>query len=267
MKPEVLGLPNNVSLPEGTARNTGFPVYSVVVPFYNEEVAAPHLLREILAVMARLDGPAECLCIDDGSSDGTAALLNAFAAQPGSPVRVLAFPKNRGQAAALWAGLHEARGRIILTMDGDGQNDPGDIPRLLDALTGTDMVVGVRQNRQDSTSRRWMSRLANAVRARVLGDGMRDSGCALKAFRREVVAALIPLRTLYSFIPAMAVAAGFRIRQIPVQHRARTGGRSSYGALVFLWRPLVDLLGMWWFSRRAFSQVNQPRTSIGERAV
>ncbi len=267
MTPEVLSLPRYVSLPEGVTRNTVSPVYSVVVPFYNEEVAAPRLLQEILAVLARLDGPAECLCIDDGSSDGTAAVLNAFAALPDSPVRVIAFPKNKGQAAALWAGLHEARGRIVLTLDGDGQNDPADIPRLLHALTGADMVVGVRQNRRDNTSRRWMSRLANAVRGRDLGDGMRDSGCALKAFRREVVAALIPIRTLYSFIPAMAVAGGFRTRQVPVQHRARTGGRSSYGALVFLWRPLVDLVGMWWFSRRAFPQVEQPRTGIGERAT
>jgi glycosyltransferase involved in cell wall biosynthesis len=265
MTPEDLSLPRYVSLLEGVTRNTVSPVYSVVVPFYNEEVAAPRLLQEILAVLARLDDPAECLCIDDGSSDGTAAVLNAFAAQSGSPVRVIAFSKNRGQAAALWVGLHEARGRIIITLDGDGQNDPGDIPRLLDALTGADMVVGVRQNRRDNASRRWMSMLANAVRARVLGDGMRDSGCALKAFRREVVASLIPIRTLYSFIPAMAVAGGFRTRQVPVQHRARTGGRSSYGALVFLWRPLVDLVGMWWFSRRAFPQVEQPRNGIGEQ--
>jgi len=264
---EDLSLPRYVSLLEGATPNTVCPVYSVVVPFYNEEVAASHLLQEILAVLARLDSPAECLCIDDGSSDETGAILKAFAAQPDSPVRVLAFPKNRGQAAALWTGLHEARGRIIITLDGDGQNDPADIPRLLDALRDADMVVGVRQNRQDNVSRRWMSRLANAVRSRILGDGMRDSGCALKVFRREVVASLIPIRTLYSFIPAMAVAAGFRIRQIPVQHRARIGGRSNYGALVFLWRPLVDLVGMWWFSRRAFPQVEQPRTGIGERAT
>lgn len=267
MTPEDSSLPRYVSLPEGATRKTAFPVYSVVVPFYNEEVAAPHLLQEILAVLARLDSPAECLCIDDGSIDGTAAVLNAFAARPDSLVRVLALPKNRGQAAALWAGLHGARGRIIVTLDGDGQNDPGDIPRLLEALMGADMVVGVRQKRQDSASRRLMSRLANAVRARVLGDGMRDSGCALKAFRRDVVDALIPIRTLYSFIPAMAVAAGFRIRQIPVRHRARTGGRSSYGVLVFLWRPLVDLVGMWWFSRRAFPQVDMPRTDTGKQAT
>lgn len=251
----------------GEVQRTACPVYSVVVPFYNEEAAAQQLLPEILSALAQLSGPAECLCIDDGSRDRTAAILRAFAEQPGSPVRVISLPRNGGQAAALWAGLHEARGSIVITLDGDGQNDPGDIPRLLDALPGCDMVVGIRQNRRDDASRRWMSRLANAVRGRVLGDGMRDSGCALKAFRREVVAALIPIRTLYSFIPAMAVAAGFRIRQVPIQHRARTGGRSSYGALVFLWRPLVDLVGMWWFSRRAFPQAEMPRTDSRERTA
>jgi hypothetical protein len=127
---------------------------------------------------------------------------------------------------------------------------PADIPRLLAALETADMVVGIRQNRQDSGLRRRISRLANAVRSRVLRDGVRDSGCALKAFRREVVGALIPLRTLYSFMPAMAAASGFVVVQVPVQHRARQGGRSNYGLRVFLWRPLLDMLGMWWFTRR-----------------
>lgn len=230
------------------------PVYSVVVPFYNEEVAAPLLVQEILSVLAQLDGPAECLCVNDGSRDKTEAVLNALATTPDSSVRVITHSKNQGQAAALWRGLREARGRIVITMDGDGQNDPADIPRLLDALAGVDMVVGIRRQRQDNGARRWMSRLANAARGRLLRDGMRDSGCALKVFRREVIASLIPIRTLYSFIPAMAVAAGFRLRQIPVRHRARAGGRSSYGVLVFLWRPLLDLMGMWWFSRRTFPQ-------------
>lgn len=267
MTPEEPNLPRRVSLTNGAARNTTCPRYSVVVPFYNEEVAAPRLLREILAVLSRLDGQAECLCIDDGSSDGTVAVLKAVAAPADSTVRVIEFPRNKGQAAALWAGLRAAQGRIVITLDGDGQNDPADIPQLLDALADYDMVVGVRQHRRDSASRRMMSKLANAVRGRLLGDGMRDSGCALKVFRREVVGALIPIRTLYSFIPAMAVAAGFQVRQIPVRHRARIGGRSSYGALVFLWRPLVDLVGMWWFSRRAFAQVGQPHTPAGEPAA
>lgn len=267
MTPEVLSLPHPIPLPQNAASNAPCPSYSIVVPFYNEEASAPRLLQEILAALAHLDGPAECLCINDGSRDGTATVLSTFAAQTNSPVRVITLSENRGQAAALWAGLREAKGSIVITLDGDGQNDPADIPLLIDALSGYDMVVGIRQNRQDTASRRWMSRLANSVRSRVLKDGMRDSGCALKAMRRKVVSSLIPIRTLYSFIPAMAVAAGFRIRQVPVHHRPRTGGRSSYGALVFLWRPLVDLFGMWWFSRRAFSQVGLPRANTGEQAT
>ena len=249
------------------ARDPHQPTYSVVVPFYNEESAAPRLLQEILDVLAGMDVRSECLCIDDGSRDGTAAILEEFSRRPGSSVRNVSFPRNRGQAAALWAGLHEARDDIIITLDGDGQNDPADIPQLLAALEGAGMVVGIRQQRQDSALRRWMSRLANLVRGHALGDGMRDSGCALKVFRREVVASLIPIRTLYSFMPAMAVAAGFQVRQVPVRHRARQGGRSNYGALVFLWRPLLDLLGMCWFSRRAFRQAGSPHPKLRGLAV
>ena len=117
------------------------------------------------------------------------------------------------------------------------------------------MVVGIRKHRQDSAFRRRISKFANAVRSRILRDGMTDSGCALKVFRRELVASMIPIRTLYSFMPAMAVAGGFRVVEIPVNHRPRTGGTSSYGLVVFLWRPVLDLLGMWWFTRRRFPQV------------
>jgi glycosyltransferase involved in cell wall biosynthesis len=230
--------------------NTSTLLYSVVVPFYDEAAAAPRLLEEILAVLEKLDGPAECLCIDDGSRDATGAILSAFAARPGSPVRVLTFPENRGQAAALLCGFREAKGQIVITLDGDGQNDPGDIPELLGHLQSADLVCGIRADRHDSWLRKTMSRWANAVRNRVLGDGMRDSGCALKVMRREVCAALIPIRTLYSFIPALAVAAGFRVAQVPIRHRARQGGASSYGLRAFLWRPFLDMLGLLWFRNR-----------------
>jgi glycosyltransferase involved in cell wall biosynthesis len=222
---------------------------SVVVPFYNEVDCAQALAREIAGTLQRLSSTWELVLVNDGSTDGTEASLYAFAA--GHPTcRVLTLNQNSGQAAALLVGMRAAIGDIIITMDGDGQNVPADIPALLTALEKADMVVGIRQNRQDSGLRRRISRLANAVRSRVLRDGVRDSGCALKAFRREVVGALIPLRTLYSFMPAMAAASGFTVIQIPVQHRARQGGCSSYGLFVFLWRPLLDMLGMWWFTRR-----------------
>jgi dolichol-phosphate mannosyltransferase len=147
-------------------------------------------------------------------------------------------------------------------MDGDGQNCPADVPGLLAGRGNADMIVGIRQNRQDSWLRRKISRLANAVRSRILGDGMRDGGCALKVFRREVVSSFIPIRTLYSFMPAMAVAAGFRVVEAPVTHRARGGGKSNYGLQVFLWRPVLDLLGVWWFSRRRFREFSFAPTEL-----
>lgn len=227
------------------------PVYSIVVPFYNEEAAAPRLLQEILAVARLLGEPAECLCINDGSRDGTDAVLRRFAAQAGSAARVITLPENRGQAAALWIGLHEARGRIVATMDGDGQNDPADIPLLLPHLNRADLVCGIRAERNDTALRRVMSRLANRVRGRILGDKMQDSGCALKVMRREVIRALVPIRTLYSFIPAMAVAGGLRVVEVPVRHRARNGGTSNYGFLKFAVMPFVDMLGLLWFRKRS----------------
>lgn len=222
---------------------------SVVVPFYNEVDCAQPLASEIVLTMQSLDRTWELILVNDGSTDDTDRVLRSFAASHPN-CRVLTLRRNSGQAAALHVGMRAATGRVIVTMDGDGQNVPADIPRLLTAIEAADMVVGIRQNRQDSVVRRRISRLANAVRSRILRDGVCDSGCALKAFRREVVDALIPIRTLYSFMPAMAAASGFEVVQIPVRHRARQGGRSNYNLRVFLWRPLVDMLGMWWFTRR-----------------
>ncbi len=226
------------------------PVYSIVVPFFNESAAAARLVEEILTAITQLDGPAECLCINDASQDDTETVLKVFADRPNSPVRVITFPKNRGQAAALLCGFREAKGKVVITLDGDGQNDPADIPKLIPHLQTADLVCGIRANRHDSTLRKWMSRFANAVRGRLLGDGMRDSGCALKVMRREVCSAMIPIRTLYSFIPALAVAGGFTVTQVPVHHRERDGGTSSYGLWVMLWRPFVDMMGLLWFRKR-----------------
>jgi glycosyltransferase involved in cell wall biosynthesis len=232
------------------------PELSVVIPFHDEEASARFVIDELRAELERLRlGPAfdafEIVAVDDGSTDQTGEILEA-AAREDPRIRVLRSRDNRGQAAALYWGLCEARAPILATMDGDGQNDPAGIPALLDALAGADMAVGIRALRQDSWLRRAMSRLANAVRARLLGDRLRDSGCALKAMRREVVSSFLPIRTLYSFMPALAKGAGFRLAEREVPHRPRRGGRSSYGLRQFLWRPLVDLLGVLWFLRRRF---------------
>jgi glycosyltransferase involved in cell wall biosynthesis len=228
------------------------PGLSVVIPFYDEEQCAAAVLDEVRATLDPLGLDYEIVAVDDGSGDGTPLCL-ARCARADPRLRILRWEPNRGQAAALYWGLRAARAPVIVTMDGDGQNHPAEIPALLAALDGADMVVGIRAARQDSWLRRAMSRLANAIRGRLLRDHVRDSGCALKAFRREVVDSFIPIRTLYSFMPALAVAAGFRVAQREVRHRARRGGRSSYGLWRFLWRPLLDLLGMWWFTRRRFA--------------
>lgn len=234
------------------SRAGGEPVYSVVVPFYNEAETAAELVAEIERAMLRLGEPWELLMVNDGSRDATGEILAAAAlAHPN--YRHLRLPKNRGQAAALAAGLARARGRFVVTMDGDGQNDPADIPALVPLLADADMVVGIRAGRRDSFLRRAMSKLANAIRGRLLDDRMQDSGCALKVFRREVVPVLLPLKTLYSFMPALAKAGGFRLAELPVNHRPRQGGRSSYGFVAFLWKPAVDLVGVWWFRKRSFA--------------
>lgn len=230
---------------------TESPQYSVVVPFFNEAANAASLLSEIAEVMRGLAVAYEVILVNDGSRDATATILGDYAARH-PEFELLDLARNRGQAVALYAGLRAASAPIVITMDGDGQNDPHDIPRLLRGLSTADMVVGARVDRHDGWARRAMSLVANRLRQRILGDGMDDSGCALKAFRREIVGVLLPIRTLYSFLPAMAVAAGFTVAQCPVAHRSRTGGRSSYGVRVFLWRPIVDTIGLWWYSRRCF---------------
>lgn len=181
------------------------PRVSIVVPFFNEEENVVPLLAEIRAVCDALGQAYETIFINDGSTDATERRLDA-ATKDWPEARPIHCRKNHGQATALFVGMKRATGEVLVTLDGDGQNDPADIPRLLAALDHFDMVAGVRVRRQDSWLRLAMSGLANAVRAGLLRDGLRDTGCALKAFRCEVVESFIPIRTLYSFMGAMAVA-------------------------------------------------------------
>jgi dolichol-phosphate mannosyltransferase len=223
--------------------------FSIVVPFYNEYSNAAPLIREIRSVTATWSDPYEAILIDDGSTDYTAAAIrDEIVTWP--EARLFQLFENYGQATALYLGMQASRGDYVILLDGDGQNDPRDISRLLKALDRADLVVGVRRDRQDSAARLIMSRIGNAIRSRLLGDGIKDSGCGLKAFRREVVAAFIPIRTLYSFMPALAISAGYKVTQLPVCHRPRKSGKSKYGIMVFAWRPIVDLMGVWWFCRR-----------------
>jgi len=219
------------------------PRYSLVVPFFNEAANIRPLLAQAIRVLRSLPGGFEALLVDDGSTDATARELDAVAADE-SRCRVIRLDRNRGQAAALHEGLRQVRGEIILTMDGDGQNDPDDFPALLDRMERdqADLVCGIRTPRHDSLLRRVMSVLANRVRRRFLRDGAHDAGCQLRAFRREVVAVLRPTPLLQTFLPAMAVAAGFRLTEIPVRHHPRLHGASHYGLRRLGWRPMIEML-------------------------
>jgi glycosyltransferase involved in cell wall biosynthesis len=191
----------------------------------------------------------EAVLVNDGSADRTAAELER-ARTKWPQCRVLNLPRNLGQGAALLYGIQETSAPIIAMMDGDGQNVPADLAVLLPLLNRADLVVGVRASRHDSGLRRVLSRLANTVRSRLLGDRLSDAGCALKVFRREVIASFLPVHMLNPFMPALAVACGFRVAEHAVQHRPRRGGESKYGLQVILWRPLCDMLAIWWILRR-----------------
>jgi dolichol-phosphate mannosyltransferase len=243
-----LSFPMNVVTTAGSGAR-GETYYSIVIPVYNEEDVVGDLLDELSMFVSTWRSDYEILMIDDGSSDHTAEIIGRRF-ENWSQGQLVRLSRNCGQAAALYYGMKRACGQVVILMDGDGQNDPRDIPKVLAPLDEVDMVVGVRVERRDSFVRRTMSRLANAARSRILRDGVADSGCGIKAFHRRVIDAFIPMRTLYSFMPALAISAGFTVRQVPVHHRPRSGGKSKYGVRQFLWKPLLDLMGVWWFSRR-----------------
>jgi dolichol-phosphate mannosyltransferase len=222
---------------------------SVVIPFFNEAQSAYAVIDELGRELDLLGIPWEALLVDDGSTDGTAAELER--ARGSWPrCRILSLPQNSGQGAALWHGIRRARAPVVGMMDGDGQNVPADFAPLLALLDGADLANGVRTPRNDSVARRLLSRLANAVRGRLLRDGLSDAGCALKVFRREVAGSFLPVRMLNPFMPAFAVAAGFRVVERPVRHRPRRGGQAHYTFRRMLWRPCLDLLAISWILRQ-----------------
>ena len=224
---------------------TSSPALSVVVPLYNEEANLPILQEELRVALSGLDY--EILFVDDGSIDRTAERIEAA-----PNIRLIRFEKNCGQSAAIYAGLVAARGATVVIIDGDLQNDPADIPRLLAEIThGADLVCGYRLKRQDTVVKRLTSRIANTVRSRYTKDGVRDTGCTLKAMRRECVSALFPFKGMHRFIPALVKAAGYRLVEIPVNHRPRRFGQSKYGLRNRALRATIDMFGVrWLLSRR-----------------
>lgn len=217
---------------------------SVVVPLFNEEENVAPLVEEISGALSGRDF--EIVLIDDKSTDSTLAKI------PRPPfVRVLEFEKNTGQSGAMYAGIHAAKGDTIVLLDGDRQNDPQDIPRLLAELdNGFDLVCGYRAHRQDSLSKKLTSKFANAIRSRFTKDGVRDTGCTLKAMRAVCREALLPFYGMHRFIPALIKGMGYRITEMPVNHRPRVAGVSKYGFGNRAIKATLDMFAVRWLLSR-----------------
>lgn len=237
-----------------TDMRAGGPEVSVVVPMFDEEGGARSLMREIAAALK--NRRFEIVAVDDCSNDRTQeALLQTRAEIP--QLRIIAHRKNAGQSRAIRTGVFAARGAVVATIDGDGQNDPADIPALLDRLFRADapddlaMVAGERVNRRDKASKRWASRIANSARSKLLNDGAADTGCGLKVFYREAFLRLPAFDHMHRYLPALMRREGFAVEFAPVAHRPRAHGRSKYTNLGRLAVAFRDLLGVLWLNARA----------------
>ncbi len=230
------------------------PHVSVVVPVCNEAENVGPLAAEIVAALATRYGY-EILFVDDGSTDGTAAAVLTARTQLSAPIRLLRHAQRSGQSAAVCSGVRVALAPWIATLDGDGKNDPADIPALLAAMENArderlSLVMGNRTTRRDTWLRRFSSRIANGVRGRMLRDGTPDTGCGIKVFRRALFLELPRFDHMHRFLPALFQRAGSRVISVPVGHRPRTAGRSKYGLHNRLWVGIVDLFGVMWLIRR-----------------
>jgi dolichol-phosphate mannosyltransferase len=225
------------------------PELSLVIPAYNEQDVIPELLRRVEAAMRQTGKSFEVILIDDGSSDQTPKLLDD--AMRSSPwLRVLRMAKNGGQSAAFDAGFKAARGAIICTIDADLQNDPEEIPRILPMLEGYDMITGWRQKRNDSTFRKFQTRIANRVRNWISEETIHDSASSLKIYRRQCLDGIFLFNGAHRFMPTLVKLRGFRVLETPVKHSARYAGVAKYGFRNRAWRAFVDLLGVRWMKKR-----------------
>jgi len=225
------------------------PEISIVVPCYNEEGSLPPLLAEIEAAMAQVGRPYEVIAVDDRSTDRTLEVLSSLQRRHAG-LRVVRHRINCGESGACASGFAAARGEVVITLDADQQNDPADIPGLLAALEGADVVCGVRRRREDDWVRRWSSRIANRFRDGVTGVKVADAGCTYRAVRRAALVELPVFNGMHRFLPTMLQLQGFTVREIAVNHRPRSAGRSKYGIGNRAFRGLVDCFAMRWYRRR-----------------
>jgi dolichol-phosphate mannosyltransferase len=229
------------------------PWISVVVPIKDERDNLVSLTDQLMKVLHGREeshhAPFEIIYVDDGSTDGSSQLLDRLAAEHASVI-VLHFDRNYGQSSAFDAGFKRSTGALVVTMDGDLQNDPADIGTLLAYTEQYDLVCGWRTERHDSLTRKISSRVANAVRSAVTGDHVHDTGCSLKVFRREVVDRLQLFVGMHRFFPALALMHGFTVTEVPVRHHPRMHGISKYGVGNRLFKGLYDLLAVRWMQDR-----------------
>lgn len=260
----VLHMANSTDIAAPSSRSSAVPVerassctLSVVVPVHNERENIAPLISEIVAALTGVVS-FEIVYVDDGSTDGSDDALQLMQHKV-SALRVIRHDRSAGQSTAIRTGVMAARGRWIATLDGDGQNDPSDIPALLtkacslSAQRGDErlLIAGWRTQRRDTRYTRWQSRIANAVRARLLGDGTPDSGCGLKVYPRALFLSLPYFDHMHRFMPALVRREGGGVESVPVNHRPRLRGASHYGVMNRLWTGLVDMSGVIWLARRA----------------
>jgi dolichol-phosphate mannosyltransferase len=230
------------------------PEISVIAPFWNEKPNVIPLAKQVLAALKDERRSIELILVDDASVDGTwEQILEAQRAEP--RVRAVRHLRNSGQSAALWTGFTASRGNIIATLDGDLQNDPADLPRMLQALGAADLVCGVRTKRMDNSLRRFSSKVARWARKLALGVDFRDSGCNLRVFKRSVLQTLFPFDGLHRFMPIVAQGAGAVVIEMPVSHRPRIAGSSKYGVWNRLGRGICDLAMIAWYRKRQLKNI------------
>jgi glycosyltransferase involved in cell wall biosynthesis len=219
------------------------------VPVYNEEENLSVLIPQIAEVLKPLGKTYEMIFVDDGSKDHSRRLLKEMVLQY-PQIRILGFKKNCGETAAGAAGIKEARGGIIITIDADLQNDPKDIPKMLDYLKEYDMVTGWRQKREDSWVKRITSKIANRIRNSLSGEEIQDSGCTFRAYKRECLQNLKLYKGMHRFIPTLVKMEGYRVTEIPIAHHPRKFGVSKYTTWNRMWRAFIDLLAVKWMKSR-----------------
>ncbi|MBA3604159.1 MAG: glycosyltransferase family 2 protein [Parachlamydiaceae bacterium] len=223
--------------------------YSVVVPLNNEEENIEELIAEIAPVMHTLEKPWELICVNDGSTDNTLSRLQSLAHKY-PELRVLNFDKNYGQSSAFDAGFRAIRGEYVITLDGDRQNDPRDIPGLIAALDGADLVCGRRMKRKDTLVKRVTSFLANSIRSRLCKDGVQDTGCSLKVYRSKCLKEIKMFHGMHRFLPALFVIEGFRVKEVDVNHRERSRGQTKYNFFNRSFNTVADMLAVRWMYKR-----------------